>query len=205
MKSFSKRRGFSNLKYSILDSFKSNRKTTFFLIIFLLLGLLTGIFTAIRYAKGSSLIAFNDFSLSQYLAGDLGTSDLFFSRLFSNTIVAVIICIGSLSVYLLPINLIVLTYRSYLVALNCSLIIIINGFGGIISCLLIILPCQIITLLIITIFCSYACKRAVLKKKYGSTCKIWDKLLITFVLLLIVNGIETLLLYLFSGQIILVL
>ena len=72
---------------------KANKKITFFLIIFFLLGILTGIFTAIRYAKGQSLIAFNDFSLSQYLAGDLGTSDLFFNRLISNTIVTIIITI----------------------------------------------------------------------------------------------------------------
>ena len=205
MKTFSRRGRFGNLKYNILDSFKSNRKTTFFLIIFLLLGLLTGIFTAIRYAKGASLISFNDFSLSQYLSGDLGTSDLFFNRLFSNTLVISIICVCSNSVFLLPINLIILTYRSYLVALNCSLIIIVNGFSGVICCLLIILPCQLISLLIITIFASYSFKRAVLKKKYGSSCKIWDKYLIAFFCLLVVNGLETLLLYLFSSQIILVL
>lgn len=204
MKSFSRRR-FGNFKYNFIDSFKANKKTTFFLIIFLLLGILTGIFTAIRYAKGASLIAFNDFSLSQYLAGDLGTFGLFFNRLFSNTIVTIIICICSSTIFLIPINLIVLTYRAYLVSLNCSLIIIINGFSGIISCLLIILPCQLISLLIITIFCSYSFKRAVLKKKYGSSCKIWDKFLLTFFLLLITNGIETLLLYLFSSKIILVL
>ena len=195
---------FCGLKYKFLDGFKENKKTTFFLVIFVLLGLLTGIFTAIKYSRGASLIAFDDFSLAQYLAGDLGTSDLFFSRLFSSTIFTLIVCFCSCTIFLLPVNFILLTYRSYLVSLNCSLIIIVNGFSGLFS-MLIILPCQIISLLIITLFCSYSCKRAVLKKKYGRSCKIWDKLILTFIALLIVNGLETLLLYLFSSKVILVL
>lgn len=198
-------RRFDGLKYKFIDSFKENKKTTLFLIVFVLIGILTGIFTAIRYARGASLIAFDDFSLSQYLAGDLGTSDLFFSRLFSTTVFSIIICVCSCTIFLIPINFLLLTYRAYLVSLNCSIIIIVNGLSGIVTCLLIVLPCQLISLLIITLFCSFSCKRAVLKKKYGRPCKIWNILLLTIVALLIVNGIETLLLYLFSSKIILVL
>lgn len=201
--SFSRR--FGGLKYKLFDTFKENKKTTLFLIIFCLIGLLTGIFTAIRYSNGASLINFNDFSLSQYLSGELGTSDLFFSRLLSTSVVVVITCLCSFSIFLIPVNFILVTYRAYLLTLNCSLIIIVNGLGGFVTCLLIIFPCQVISLLIICLFCSISCKRAVLKRRYGSTCKIWDKFLITFIALVILSGIETLLLYFFSSKIILVL
>lgn len=205
MKNFSLSRKFGGIKYKILDAINQHKKTTFFLIIFALIGLLTGIFTAIRYSNGESLVCFNDFSLSEYLSGDLGTRDLFLSRLFSTTICTIIIFVSSASIFLLPVGFILITYRAYLISLNCSLIIILNGLGGILTCLLIIIPCQLVGLLILALFCSFACKRAVSKKKYGTTCKIWDKLLLCFIALLIINSIETLLLYLFSSRIILVL
>ncbi|MBS7403971.1 MAG: hypothetical protein KIG13_01575, partial [Eubacteriales bacterium] len=71
--------------------------------------------------------------------------------------------------------------------------------------LLIIIPCQILSLLALALFCSFSCKRAVAKKKYRTSCKIWEKLLICYIALLVINGLETLLLYLFSSRIILVL
>ena len=205
MKNFSPSRKWGGIKYKLVDTISQNKKTTFFLIIFALIGFLTGIFTAIRYGNGESLVCFNDFSLSQYLSGELGTRDLFLSRLFSTTICTLIIFITSFSVFLLPVGFILITYRAYLISLNCSLIIIVNGLGGILTCLLIIIPCQILSLLALALFCSFSCKRAVAKKKYGTSCKIWDKLLICYIALLVINGLETLLLYLFSSRIILVL
>ena len=206
MNKISYSRKIGGIKYKLFDVFKENKKTTLFLVLFCLIGLLTGIFTAIKYANGASLINFNDFSLSQYLSGELGTKELFFSRLFSNSITIIIICFCSLSVFLVPVNFILVTYRAYLLTLNCSLIIIVNGLGGFVTCLLIILPCQILSLLIICLFCSFSAKRAVIRKKYGgSNCKIWDKFILTLIALLVINGIETLLLYFFSSKIILIL
>ena len=84
--SFSRR--FGGLKYKLFDTFKENKKTTLFLIIFCLIGLLTGIFTAIRYSNGASLINFNDFSLSQYLSNKIFKRRLAhqFQRFFSLSI-----------------------------------------------------------------------------------------------------------------------
>ena len=203
MKSFS--RHFGGVKYRIFDGLREHKKTTLFLLIFGLIGLLTGIFTAIRYARGSSLICFNDFSLSQYLSGELGSTDLFLSRLFSSSVVVVISLICSTTIFLIPVNFILMTYRAYLVSLNCTLIIILNGLGGITTCLLIILPCQLVGLLILALFCSFSCKRAIIKKRYGGPCKIWGKFFACYIGLVLINGIETLLLYLFSSRIILVL
>lgn len=205
MKNIYASRKFNGLKYKITDVFRENKKSTLFYILFCLIGLLTGIFTAIKYANGASLINFNDFSLSQYLAGELGSKDLFFSRLISSTVITVIICLNSFSIYLIPISFLLITYKAYLISLNCSLIIIVNGLGGIVTCLLIIFPCQIIGLLILALFCAISCKRAIVKRKYGTSCKILDKFLIVYFLLIILNIIETILLYFFSSRIILVL
>lgn len=205
MRNVSSSRKWCAIKYKLLDCFKENKKTTFFLVIFILLGILTGIFTAIRYSRGASLICFNDFSISQYLSGDLGTLDLFLSRLFSTSICCVIVLVCSTTIYLSPVIFILLTYRAYLVSLNISIIVIVNGLGGIASGLLIVLPCQLLGLIVLAFFCSCAIRRALLKKRYGTTCKIWDKFLLTFFVLLILNAIETFLLYIFSSKVILVL
>lgn len=199
-------RKFSGIKYKLWENFRENKKTTLILILVASLGIFTGLFTAIRYAQGASLIAFNDFSISRYLSGELGTWSLFFSRIFSSTVVILIISISSLSIFLMPLSFIVIGYRSYLIGLNCSLIIILNGLSGIISCLLIILPCQLAGLLALSIFSSYSCKKSCMKKRYGNcNFKLWNKLLIIFLLLILICAIETLLLYLFSSKIILVL
>jgi hypothetical protein len=171
------------------------------------IGIFTGIFAAIKYSQGFNLINFNDFSLSSYLSGDLGTNDLFYSRLFSTTVVSLIVFTCSFSIYLVPINFFVLIYRSYLLSLNATIIIVFNGLGGIVCCLLIVIPCQIISLILITMFISYTCRYAYIRKHYGTCCefKIWQKFLIFATLLLIINLFETFLLYIFSSKIILVI
>src|SRR5574344_1652752 len=157
MKNINFSRKFSGIKYRLFDIFKENKKTTFFIILIIVIGLFTGIFAAIKYSQGCTLIDFNEFSLSSYLNGDLGTSDLFYSRLFSTTVVSLIIFVCSFSIYLVPINFFVLIYRAYLLSLNATIIIIFNGLGGIICCLLII-PLQLISLFLILMFCVFSFK-----------------------------------------------
>ncbi len=205
MKNINISRKIGIVKYKFFDNVREHKKLTLFIILFCLIGILTGIFTGIKYLNGASLISFNDFSLSQYLSGELGSQDLFFSRLLSSSIILIIISFSTFCIYLTPINLILLTYRGYLLSLNCTLIIVLNGLGGILSCLLIIIPCQILSLIILSLYCSYAFKTAYIRKKYGTKCKSYKILLLTFLLLLLLNGIETLLLYLFSSNIILII
>lgn len=202
---FSKR--YSSFKYKAFDSFKQNKKVAFFLIIFAVIGLFTGLFAGIRYFNGYTIIDFNDFSISAYLNGELGTSSLFYSRLFSTVMVSIIIWISSISIYLLPMSLIVIIYRSYLLALNCTIIILFNGLGGIISCLFIIIPCQLIAMLLIVMFASYAFKYSYIKRHFGfcNEFKIWKKVMLFFFLILIINLIETLFLFVFSSRVILVI
>lgn len=197
----------SSIKYRFFDIFKKNRKIMFFLILFAIIGLFTGLFAGIRYFNGFTIIDFNDFSISAYLSGGLGTSALFYSRLFSTLVVSTIIWISSLSIFLLPASLVIIIYRSYLLALNCSIIVLFNGLGGIVSCLFIVLPCQLIMMFLIIMFASYAFKYAYSKRRFGSCndFKIWKKFLVFFFLILLINLLETLLLFIFSSRIILVI
>jgi hypothetical protein len=207
MKNANFSRKWCSIKFKLFEVFKENKKTTLFFVLIVAIGLFTGIFAAIRYHNGFTLLDFNDFSLTNYLNGELGTSRLFYTRLFSVSVISIIVLISSFSVFLMPVNFIVLIYRSYLLTLNCTIIILFNGLGGIICSLLIILPCQLLSLLLILMFCSYSFKYSCIKKRYGvcNEFKIWHKFLIFLFLLLLVNLLETFLLYIFSSKIILVI
>ena len=93
----------TGLKYKIAEGFKNNKKTCFFIFIVALIGVLTGVFTAINYCNGATLINFNDFSLCKYLAGELGSLELFFSRFLSYTTILLIVAFSSISVFILPV------------------------------------------------------------------------------------------------------
>lgn len=207
MKNISFSKNYSTFKYRALDSLRKNRKVAFFLILFSVIGLFTGIFAAIRYFNGFTIIDFNDFSVSAYLSGELGNSVLFYSRIFSTIAISIIIWISSISIFMLPVGLVIVIYRSYLLALNCTMIVLFNGLGGIISSLFIIFPCQIITMFLIILFVSYAFRYAYIKRRFGlcNEFKIWKKFIIFFVLILIVNLIETFLLFIFSSKVMLVI
>lgn len=196
----------SGLKYSFSEGFRNNKKTCFLLIIVAFIGILTGVFTAINYCNGATLINFNDFSLCRYLSGELGTLELFFSRFLSYTGVILIVSISSFTVFLIPINFFLIGYRGYLLSLNVSIMVILYGVGGIMTGLLIILPCQLLQLVVIAIYICLANNKAITKKRYG-TCnnKLIDKFFIVLIALTIINLAETLLLTLFSSRIILVI
>ena len=195
-----------DFKYHLIEGFKSNKKICFFLFLFSFIGILTGVFTAINYCNGATLINFNDFSLCQYLSGNLGSLNLFFSRFLSFSVILIITTITSFSVYLIPINFFLLAYRGYLLSLNVAIMVIMYGIGGIITGLVIILPCHLLNLFLIGIFMCCAMRKAIHKKKFG-VCKEknWDKFIILLICLLIINIIETLLLALFSSKVILVI
>ena len=196
----------TGLKYKIAEGFKNNKKTCFFIFIVALIGVLTGVFTAINYCNGATLINFNDFSLCKYLAGELGSLELFFSRFLSYTTILLIVAFSSISVFILPVNFFLIAYRGYLLSLNVSIMVIMYGIGGIMTGLVIILPCQLISLFLICTFVCVASNKAHMKKRYGHcNFKLWDKLLIIGLLLTAINVIETLLIYIFSSKVILVI
>ena len=195
-----------NLKYSFLESVKDSKKTCFFLIILALIGILTGVFTAINYCNGATLANFSNFSLNKFLLGELATLDLFFHRFLSYTTVVIIISITSLSVYLTPINYFLIAYRGYLLSLNVSIMVILYGVGGILTGILVVLPCQLISLIVISFYACFICKRAYNKKCYGTnSSKLFPKLILTLLVLTFINLAETLLLAVFSSKVIFVI
>lgn len=207
MKSYSFVGKYTNLKYTVLSFIKVNKIRLFILLFLTVVGFLTGVFTAIKYLNGGQVFNFNDYGISEFANGNIATSSLFFKRLISYSCFLLILLICSLTAFLFPIGCFVIVYRSYLLGLNIAIMVALYGLGGILTALLIILPIQ---LLIIAMSCLFFCmirNRCLIKKKYGKAIGLNAFLifLIFILILTLLNLIETLLLILFSAQVILVI
>ena len=168
--------------------------------ILLIIGLFIGIFVAVRLHNESILDQAGDYGFINFSPSNLSTLSSFLTRLLSFVAIAGLLCLFSLTIFLYPIAEIVLIYRAYLIGLNLVIIIITGGLGGIFTSLLIILPCQIVALLILsTFFCIFS------KQTKCFAREKWKTLGIVLLLLLVVDVVETLLLSIFGANIILVL
>ncbi len=196
----------SNLKYSLIGFFKTNKLKIFVLIFIVLLALITGIFTAIKYIKTDTLFDFNNFGLTEFSKGNIASLSLFFQRLLSYLVVLSLLFLCSLYAPLFPVGCIIIAYRSFLLGLNVALIISLCGISGLISALLIFLF-QFFILFLCAVFLCLCRKKIFCKRKFGKGEGINAFLLfLIFVLLMtIVNLLETLILILLSANVILVI
>ncbi len=175
-----------------------------------LASVLTGVFTAIKNADNYSSVWFDNYNIVQFYKSNMGTWDLFFDRFISYLICLIIMFLCSLNIFLTPLSFVVLIIRSYLVGLNCCFMFLLFGFGGMITTIIIIFPIQIINLLLMVCFSSTMCVKAKNKKRYGSYCVGNEKkpivlFLIYLLAFTLVNVLETVLLFVFSSKIILVI
>lgn len=207
MKSYKYIGKWNNFTYVCLSFLRVHKVRLCVMAFVLLVGFLTGIFTAIKYAGGSEILNFNDYGLSQFANGNIASSQLFFERLLSYTCFCLILLICSLASFLFPIGLFTIAFRAYLLGLNACLLVLLYGLGGILTSLVIILPAQLLMLMLACIFYCIVRNRSICKKKYGKIYGINSFLIfVIFILLLtIVNLLETILLLLFSAQVILII
>lgn len=197
----------NNLKERFGFCFELLKESKLKVIIFsilLVIAIFTGIIVAIKthshFEVGSS------YGIVDITTGGLTTT--FFARLFSMLLIAIIVFGCSFLPYLLPIAIIFLGYRAYLLGLNITLMIILYGFSGILVCLLIALPCQLIALAILTLFYILMCKTNKDYKCFGigrTTNQKAKIIFFTLISLLVLCLIESLFLSLFSAKIILVI
>lgn len=201
---------FISIKSGIKEFWNRHKFLVLALSFFVLVALLTGIFTAVKNADNYSSVWFDNYNIIQFYNSEMGTWELFFSRFISYAICLIVIWICSLTIFLTPLSFAMLMIRAYLVGLNSCFMFILFGLSGILTTIIIIAPCQIISLVLLIVFMTIMLKRASNKRKFGSYCVNKEKssfviFLIFLLLLTLVNFLETLLLYIFSTKIILVI
>ena len=195
---------FSNCKNFIFDSLKECKIKAIVLFIFMLITFLTGIIVAIK--THSDWGAASGLGIIDTKTG--GLTSTFFTRLLSMLFIYLILFGTSYLSFLFPIAVIFLAYRSYLLGLNITLIIILHGFSGAIISILVALPCQLLALLILAVFYILLCRTTKDYKCFGGSRVNNQRLtlcLVTLGILAAICFIESILLLIFNAKIILVI
>lgn len=207
MKSYGIRGSFLNLKYLSATFLKTNSVKIIFLVLVSVLALLTGTFSAVKCIRGEVNIVFSDFGLKEFVLGNSGSGSMFFQRMGSIIVMMFFLTVLSLHSSLFFIGGILIVYRTFLLGLNVTFIIVLHGLSGIITALLIIFPLQLLMIVLMIGFFVLARDRCYVKSKYGkkSGPNLFLLLIVFLVILALLNLVETLLLFLTSAKIILVI
>ena len=167
--------------------------------------ILTGLIVAI---KTSSNYNINDnFGVVNISSNEISNST-FFLRLLSLLFIFAILLGCSFFKYLSPIALIFLLYRSYLLGLNLTLMVVLYGISGVVISIIIVLPCQLLMLASLILFYCILAKTNSDLKRYGG-CKYPRQrmrvIAVAGMVLLTLCLCESLLLIIFNAKIILVI
>lgn len=207
MKSNKLAKNLYSLKYNFQEFFANNKLKIIICLVCCLIGLLTGIFTAVKVYNLGDEDVFDSFNLTYQLSDLENFASNFFGRLISYELVMILLLVFSLHSFIYIFGWCLLAYRSFLITINCVMIVLFFSFNGVIKSLLIILPCQLIMLIILVCFFCYMSRQIKINKylKCKKTNNIISPLLITSILLTVVNLFETLLLFIFRSSVILVI
>lgn len=196
----------SQVKYSLLNFYSKNKFKILLIGFLLVVFLLTGVFTALKISDLEKAIKTAEFSFEAITNGDIYDFSFLIKRFLSFLLVVALLFVFSLNKYINIFGYILICYRAYLVALNCTLIIRYMGIGGVINSIVIILPCQIIQLVLISIMFLIFCAIRKYKKECGIYNKTYNKyILYVLISSLLVNIIELLLLIIFKATTILII
>lgn len=198
---------FSNIKYQTIDFLYKHKIKIYVCTFCLILGILTGVFTAIKMYNSDASELFDAFNITNSVEEIEKFNENFFGRMLSYEIVSLLLFVFAQASVLSVFGYCLITYRAFLVSINCVMLVVVYSFGGILKSILIIFPCQLLILVIMSLYFCYNTFLAYDRKKYKNI-KIKDCLypfVSVSILLTIVNIIETLLLFVFKSNIILVI
>jgi hypothetical protein len=194
------------LRFSCESAIKENKMKIVLSFALILVAISTGVFVAIKSNNACELGRLQEINLSNFYSGVTASSSAFFARSFSLLINVAILVVVSLSPFLFVFAEVLFAYRAYLFGLNFALIFIFYGLGSMVTAIIVVLPCQLFTLLAFVMFYVLLQKINTNCKKYGHTdCNRFVFVLVFVALLLTINLAETLLLCLLNGRVILVI
>lgn len=188
-----------DIKCTIVEFYRKNRWLIILLGFLLVLALLTGIFTSIKLYNLDNDIDLKGYSVYAVLDGGIYSFKFFVLRFISNLFVVALLCLFCLNKFVSVFGVVLIVYRAFLITLNCTFIIIKQGLGGLFTSIIIVFPCQLICLILLSLIFIILLKLFKSKKE----CGIYDRNLLSILVvlligLLIIDLIEVLLLLLFK-------
>lgn len=205
VKSYKTHSFINGIRFSCVNAIKANKIKIFISFIFVLIAISTGVFIAIKANISRDLCNLQEINLDNFRNG-FAASSAFFARTCSLCINVLLLALLSLSPFLFPFAVAIFTFRGYLFGLNFALIFIFYGIGSMITAVIVILPCQLITMFVLIMFNIILQKMNTNCKKFGSTdCNRLMFVFLVLLVLILINLVETLLLCVLSGNVILVI
>lgn len=196
----------NGLRFSCASAIKANKIKIFACFVVVLIAISTGVFIAIKSSNAHNLCNLREINLDNFYTGFAASSAAFLARTFSLLINLLILAGLAFCPFLFFLGIALFAYRAYLFGLNFALIFIFYGIGSMFSAVIIVLPCQMLTLFVLIMFFVVFQKINCNCKKFGQTdCNRLLFVVITFLTLLLINLVETLLLLVLSGNVILVI
>lgn len=205
-KSYKTKNFFDGLRFSCAETIKANKKKFVLTVMFVFVAIFTGVFVAIKSNGNQSLGQLQEVDLDGFYNGFVASSGAMAARSLSLLVNVLILTVLSLSKFMLPLAEVLFVYRGYLFGLNFTLVLIFYGIGGIITAVVVVLPLQLVSLFLLVMFyvvlqkCNCDCKR------FGrSDCNRIGFVIFMLILLLTINLLETILLVVLNGKVILVI
>lgn len=200
MQSYKTRSVFSRIKSNISSQLEQTKGRTIAFLIIVMLCFIAGI---VIFATTPSTFPSNEYLLD-YTGVKTGIT-AFLSRSLS---LVAIMGLGyglSMTIFTLPIAVLVIGFRGYLLGFNLAALCVGFGLNGVIDAILIVFPCQLCMLLLLSVYLAFISKAHSDCKRFGEKGRRLKIFAIFFVLLLVVNLIETILMCVFSPTVILVI
>ena len=206
IKSYKTHSFLSGLKFTCSNVIKENKGKL--LLTFLLVGssIVIGIVLGVRRNNCYNIGILQEINLENFYSGFAASSSAFASRCLSLVVNIVILTSISFTPFLFPLAQVLFCFRGYLFGLNITLVFIFYGIGSMVTAIVVIIPCQIISLIVLVGFYLIFTKINSNCKRYGCCeCNRVVFVLMGVLILFLINLIETLLLVLLNGNIILVI
>ena len=177
--------------YDFKMHLRNNFWVYFFILFIMIAGIVLGIVFAFSGSEYVDLLTSSDQNLFDYINGTAEISSIFFSRLLNMLLFMLIVFISNKTVYTSFISLLLLGYQCMLLVLSCGALISLYGASGVINCILLVLPINLLNLIVMAFFSGASISRAFAARKfrmgYLDSCKYVNfKYTVTLSLILIV-------------------
>lgn len=170
MKNFVGYRGSYIVKNSYKGFLSKNKVLLTILILSIILGIVCGVFTALKSAAQISKFNINDGALVKFLKGDSSMMVYFSSRFFYYLLILGVIFLLTFVPFLLPLPIIFLIYKSFVLGSNLVVLITMFGVKGIFNVVFVFFPCQLLMLICLGLITACFVLKLLERKRYGRTC-----------------------------------
>ncbi len=170
MKNFVGYRGSYIVRNSYKGFLTKNKVLIVILSLSIILGIICGVFTALKSIAEISKFNINDATLVKFLKGNSSFLAFFSSRFFYYLFVLLIIFMLTFVPFLLPLPIIFLVYKSFILGSNLVVLISLFGIKGVFNVVFVFFPCQFLMLLCLGLIIICFVLKTLERKRYGKTC-----------------------------------